>query len=101
METVKVIVKREKVAGADSLVLFFPESTTNYGKIECWSFFGEHSEASMGYFWGLKPPRLEDEDAVEKLLSFYEQRYSMAGPFKLKRIQRDNQRMRCDRWKRK
>ena len=59
MDTVKVIMKMEsidvkdssgKVTKSTSPVVFFPELPANLGMILCYSHFGQHSEASLGYF---------------------------------------------------
>lgn len=100
MQEVKVIVKQEKWPNGESrLVFFFPESQTNPGNIECWCDREGHCEASMGYYWKLKNPYFEQEEDVAKLMRFYERNYQVAGPFKLKRVARDNQNMRRMRWK--
>lgn len=99
-DTVKVIVKVENQAGKRSILLFFPETQTNHGNIQAWAYVGEHWEASMTYFWSLKPPRKEDEALVTQTLAFYQRRYRCAGPFKLKRVMRDTDQMRKERWKR-
>ena len=94
MQEIKVIVKRERQPNPTGthLLLFFPESSANPPNIECWD--GAHSEASMGYFWGLKNPR--EEDDVEGFLRNYERLHDL----KLTRILRDSQKMRVERWKR-
>ena len=96
MQEIKVIVKRERQLNPTGthLLLFFPESSANPPNIECWD--GAHNEASMGYFWGLKNPREEDEADVDKLFKHYENFYG----FKPIRILRDSQKMRVERWKR-
>ena len=59
MDTVKVIMKMEsidekdyygKITKSTSPVVFFPELPANLGMILCYSHFGQHSEASLGYF---------------------------------------------------
>lgn len=99
-DTVKVIVKVEgNWAEGFKPLLFFPESRTQFGKIECWD--GEHSQADLSYYRGLRnPPKVQDMDyAVNRLLSQYERQYQCAGQFKLKRVFRDSHAMRTRRWK--
>lgn len=94
---VKVIVKREKFENGDeSLILFFPESEANYGRIE---YFAEgcHGEADLTYFWSLKPSRSGDTPRVQRLLRAYERHYRCT----LKRVSRDTDKMRKDRWQRR
>ena len=59
MDTVKVIMRMESIDVKDYYgritkstlpVVFFPELPANLGMILCYSHFGQHSEASLGYF---------------------------------------------------
>lgn len=85
---IKVIAKLEE----GKVVLFFPESSANYGNIVGWD--GQHWEASLGYYWGLHKPK--DEDHVQKVIQWYERAYCC----KLVRVQRDSDPMRQARWRR-
>lgn len=88
----KVIVKVEK----GKLLLFFPETPANFGRIECWD--GAHCEADLGYYRSLRNP--EEDGAPELAMARFEKLYQCAGPFKLIRVRRDSDKMRRARWKR-
>lgn len=67
----KVIVKK---GGAD-LVFFFPDSPARPGYIECWDAISGHGDASLQYFWGLKKPGVDQDQAINNLIKRYEQHY--------------------------
>lgn len=96
METLKVIVKMEKHPEGLQPLLCFPEASTNPGNIEVWAWRDGHNEASIGYFWSLRKPKPEHEAAALTQIKNYEQQYKVT----LLRVLRDNQKMRCERWKR-
>lgn len=87
----KVIAKLEGTPGNQNVALFFPEIKVTPGCIFCWAAIGEHSEASMGYFWSLRSP---DEDEAKKTIAAYEKRYGVV----CQRAQRDSYPMRMARW---
>ena len=94
-DLVKVIVKMENWAGTRVPVLFFPESSANFGRIEVWAAYEGHGEADMTYMWSLKAPNSLHTDAVARALSGYEGAYKC----QLQRVFRDSERMRVKRWR--
>lgn len=100
MREIKVIVKREFNwhTGGEGILLFFPETKVNRGRIECWD--GGHNEADMVYYWGLDNPLPGMAYMVEEVLQDYERLYQHVEPFTLKRVMRDSHKMRKERWKR-
>jgi hypothetical protein len=68
-QTIKVIAKRED----KGICLFFPEASARKGFILSWVEVGQHSEASIEYFHGLKKP---GPDMAERAIRLYERTYS-------------------------
>lgn len=94
MTEIPVIAKVEN----GRIILFFPGTAANFGRIECWTEREEHAEADMGYYRSLRNP--EEGENLRRVMDFYERRYQCAGPFKLKRVRRDSHKLRTERWKR-
>lgn len=96
MEAVKVIVKMVREEdGSRTPVLFFPQTPTRFGLIECWELVGQHCDADQSWYWKMNNPRPAEEEKVEQLLLRYEYAYKV----KLNRVKRDSHKMRSERWK--
>ena len=83
-------------------ILFFPEASANAGRIVCYVHMGQHSEADMTYYWGLKNIPVKDAarwQEANDLISEY-QGFMNEGET-MQRVHRDNQKMRNERWERK
>lgn len=94
----KVIVKVSRHHGISEYLLFFPESKTNFGRIEGWESFDGHFEADMGWYRSLANPDAEDTH-VDRILARYHRLYSRpAEGFELVRVWRDSDKMRKARW---
>lgn len=106
---VKFIIKD---MGRQGLEVFLPETPANPGRIECWGTLfthekGEHpgpwhapmswGEAAMGYFWGGRKPSVHDQRVPEIRRRLQRE---LGDDVQLKRVMRDTQAMRKERWKR-
>lgn len=56
MDEVKVIFRKAKnpYTGEWEVIAFFPESEANYGRILSYMHIGQHSEASLEFYWDTK-----------------------------------------------
>lgn len=79
-------------------VLFFPEVEANRGNILCYAHMGQHSEASIEYYWSLRNPfRTYQREAVKRLLDEYQLNYIRDGEV-LTEAFRDSSKMRLSRY---
>ena len=65
-----IIQKRQK---KNEVVAFIPESTVNYGHILSYMHIGQHSEASLQYYWEtVKATEEEYKPLLKELKSIYD-----------------------------
>ena len=82
----KVIAKLED----SKVLLFFPEVPANFACIQCWD--GQHSEATIGYFWQLRAANNQAE--VGRVVKQYEKLHQC----KLQLVKRDSMALKKLRW---
>ena len=51
--TLRIIPRIE--SGGDGPILFIEGDDANFGMITCYAHLGQHSEASLDYYWDTKP----------------------------------------------
>ena len=75
MEKVKVIFRKAKnpFTHKYETVAFFPEATVNYGNILSYMHMGQHSEASVEFYWTTKKAtEAEYKPLLEELKAIYD-----------------------------
>jgi hypothetical protein len=66
MQNYSVIMRIEKETGLP--LVFFPETLDQYGNLDCYAHLGQHSAASMHYYWqNTTSPKEKDSENVEAL----------------------------------
>lgn len=97
MQEVKVIAKWEN----GFPILFLPEYSANIGNIVCYSRIGQHSEACLAYYRGLKnpPDTSEAKAALASLVHEYERLGPPSEHCRVKLAKRDSDKLRSARYK--
>lgn len=75
MEKVKVIFRKVKnpYTGEYEAVAFFPETEANHGNIMSYMHIGQHSEASLEFYWTTKKAtEAEYKPLLEELRAIYD-----------------------------
>jgi hypothetical protein len=94
MQIIPYIVKWEGGKNGNP-ILFFPTYDVNRGEIACYAHMGQHSEACLTYYWGLRNPTAAQEPLVAALVREYQG--IIATGEELKRIKRDSSNYRAFR----
>lgn len=70
MEKVKVIFRKTK---ENEIIAFMPEANVNYGNILSYMHIGQHSEASLEFYWTTKKATEEEyKPLLEELKMIYD-----------------------------
>lgn len=70
MEKVKVIFRKTK---NNEVIAFMPEESVNYGNILSYMHIGQHSEASLEFYWTTKKATEEEyKPLLEELKMIYD-----------------------------
>lgn len=77
-------------------VLFLPEYSANLGNIVCYAHVGQHSEACMGYYWGLHNPQEGEQMNEAKALFAEYMRNNPDDIFKV--VKQDREKFRKERY---
>lgn len=75
MEKVKVIFRKAKnpYTHEYEVIAFFPECEVNYGKVLSYMHIGQHSEASIEFYWNTKKATTEEyKPLLEELKAIYD-----------------------------
>lgn len=92
-----VIVKWEGGPNTGSPVLFLPEYSANPGNIVCYAHTGQHSEASLSYYAGLRNPKGKFQHfSVNMLLGEY--RRILDADQEIRVVSRDTIKFRKERY---
>lgn len=94
--TIKYIAKWEGGKNGNP-VLFFPEYSVNRGRIAYYVRTGEHGEACLNYYSGLRNPRTVAEHGEVLALMLFYQRNKAAPHESLVQVKRDSHKMRKQR----
>lgn len=79
-------------------ILFFPEYRANLYKILCYVHLGQHSEAHLGYYWGLRNPDKKNPKHVEEVKRLIAEYQTFMQPSeRMQQVYRDNRKMRKER----
>lgn len=94
--SIKFIVKWEGGKNGNP-VLFFPEYSVNRGRIAYYVRVGEHGEACLNYYRGLRNPRTINEHNEALALTLFYQRHKAAPHELLVQVKRDSHKMQKQR----
>ena len=75
MEKFKVIFRKVKnpYTGEFEVVAFFPEASANYGNILSYMHIGQHSEASIEFYWSTSKVSAEEfKPLLDELRAIYD-----------------------------
>jgi len=80
--------KKHSLAEGRMLELFLPYDEVSYGCIACWAPDEGHSEASLEFYWGTKPPWAHVARADEMFKQYERFCASVEPRIRLSRVQK-------------